>query len=324
MIIAGDVGGTNVRLAYFDSKLKRDPSHLEKYASRDFSDFSSLLKKFIGVLEGKQVKAACFGVAGPVSQGRCQATNLPWVIDANSLQQELGIPNVWLINDLEANAWGLPVLEPQEFLILNPGIEREGNAALISAGTGLGEAGLYWNGQKHLPFACEGGHCGFAPTDEEEIELWRYLKKEFEHVSYERVLSGSGIYHIYRFLIDTQREKEPPSLKGIEDQKEPQKLITEMALKKQCPACEHTLHLFSSIYGGEAGNMALKMLATHTVYVGGGIAPRISSILKEGNFMKAFVDKGRFMPMLSNIPVKVILNDQTALLGAARYGYQKN
>lgn len=324
MIIAGDIGGTNVRLAYFDKAQGREPLYLEKYASRDFSDFSSLLKKFINGLGKKEITAACFGIAGPVQEGRCQATNLPWVVDVKLLSQDLGIPKVFLINDLEANAWGISILRPEEFLVLNQGRELEGNAALISAGTGLGEAGLYWNGKEHLPFACEGGHCDFAPRNEEEIELWSYLKQKFEHVSYERILSGSGIYQIYRFLIDSQREKSVLSSSEVEDLKEPQKVITEMALKKQCPACIHALNLFSSVYGSEAGNIALKMLATHAVYVGGGIAPTIASILKEGHFMKAFVAKGRFMPMLSNISVKVLLNDQTALLGAARYGSKKS
>ncbi|MBS0649642.1 MAG: glucokinase [Verrucomicrobia bacterium] len=323
MIIAGDVGGTNVRLAFFDKGKKRDPLFLEKYRSADFSDFSSLLRKFIETLNGKQVEAACFGVAGPVQNGRCQATNLPWVIDASELSKELGNKKVWLINDLEANAWGVTVLNAEELLVLNGGEKLQGNGALISAGTGLGEAGLYWNGKAHVPFACEGGHTDFAPTDEEQVDLWRYLKGKFEHVSYERVLSGSGIFQIYQFLIDTKKEKQSASLAGVENQKEPQRIITEMALKKECPACVRTIDLFCSIYGSEAGNLALKMLSTHSMYIGGGIAPKISGILKNGRFMKAFTAKGRFLNMLSKIPVQVILNDQTALLGAAQYAQEK-
>ncbi|MBS0653784.1 MAG: glucokinase [Verrucomicrobia bacterium] len=323
MIIAGDVGGTNVRLAFFDKGKNRDPLLLEKYRSADFANFSSLLNKFIETLDGKQVESACFGVAGPVQNGRCQATNLPWVIDARELSEELGIKNVWLINDLEANAWGVTVLKADELLVLNAGEKQQGNGALISAGTGLGEAGLYWNGKSHVPFACEGGHADFAPTDEEQIDLWRYLKGKFEHLSYERVLSGSGIFQIYQFLIDTKKERQDPSLAGLENQKEPQRIITEKALKKECPACIRALDLFCSIYGSEAGNLALKMLSTYGMYIGGGIAPKISGILKSGRFMKAFTAKGRFLTMLSKIPVRVILNDQTALLGAAQYAQEK-
>lgn len=323
MIIAGDVGGTNVRLAFFDKGKNRDPLLLEKYRSADFADFSSLLKKFIETLNGKQVESACFGIAGPVQNGRCQATNLPWVIDARELSEELGIKKVWLINDLEANAWGVTVLKADELKVLNPGEEQQGNAALISAGTGLGEAGLYWNGKSHVPFACEGGHTDFAPIDEEQIDLWRYLKGKFEHVSYERILSGSGIFQIYQFLIEMKNEKQCPAVGNLENQKEPQRIITEKALKKECPTCIRALDLFCSIYGSEAGNLALKMLSTHGMYVGGGIAPKISNILKSGQFMKAFTAKGRFLAMLSKIPVKVILNDQTALLGAAQYAQEK-
>ncbi len=324
MIIAGDVGGTNVRLALFENRGRSSPILQEKYASHDFADFPSLLKTFIGTLKIDGIAKACFGVAGPVIDGRCQTTNLPWVIDSAQLSKDLNIPQVWLINDLEANAWGLRALKPEEFLVLNPGTEQKGNAALISAGTGLGEAGLYWDGKVHHPFACEGGHCDWAPTSEEEVDLWCYLKRKFGHVSYERLLSGSGIYQIYRFLIDTKKEKEDPALNGIKESDEPQKIITEKGLKKQCPACVRTLNLFASIYGSEAGNLALKFLSTHGVYIGGGIAPKIIDVLKAGQFMKSFIAKGRFALMLSKIPVKVVLNDQTALLGAAQYAQEKN
>ncbi len=323
MIIAGDVGGTNVRLAFFDKGKKRESLLLEKYRSADFADFSPLLKQFITTLNGKQVEAACFAVAGPVQNGRCQATNLPWVIDARELSEELGIKKVWLINDVEANAWGITVLKSEELSVLNPGGEQQGNAALISAGTGLGEAGLYWNGKSHVPFACEGGHGDFAPTDEEQVDLWRFLKGKFEHVSYERILSGSGIFQIYQFLVEVKNEKQCPAVQELDNRKEPQRIITEKALKKECPTCLRALDLFCSIYGSEAGNLALKMLSMHGIYIGGGIAPKIRDILKNGRFMKAFIAKGRFATLLSKIPVYVILNDQTALLGAAQYAQEK-
>jgi glucokinase len=323
MIIAGDIGGTNVRLACFDQEVRKGAIFQEKYKSADFPDFSSLLQKFMSSLEGRSIRAACFGIAGPVQNRRCQATNLPWIVDAGALEKEVGISPIGLINDLEANAWGIPLLSPQEFLVLNQGKECRGNGALISAGTGLGEAGLYWNGSDHVPFACEGGHADFAPVDDEQVELWRFLKGRFEHVSYERLLSGSGIFQIYQFLLSTKKEKPDASLIGLENQSEPQRVITEKALKNECPVCVRTLDLFCAIYGSEAGNLALKMLSTHGVYIGGGIAPKIRDVLKKGHFMKAFTAKGRFFELLSHISVKVILNDQTALLGAARYAQQK-
>ncbi len=321
MIIAGDVGGTKVHLALFEKA--RDPIYQKKYQSRNFAEFHLLLQEFMDSAPVKQILAACFGVAGSVHQGRCHTTNLPWVIDATALQKIFSIEQVDIINDLEANAWGVGVLGVTELYTLNAGKSMTGNGALIAAGTGLGEAGLYWNGHRHMPFACEGGHADFAPTTEEEVALWRYLKQQFDHVSYERILSGSGIFRLYRFLVDTGREPENPQVAGKGEREEPQKIITQQALEQFCPTCLHALRLFISIYGTESGNLALKMLARSAFYIGGGIAPQIIHLLKEGQFMEAFVSKGRFRTLLEEIPVQVILNDQTALLGAAVYAQRR-
>ncbi len=324
MFIAGDVGGTKVHLACYEESTPLRSTFDEKYASRDFADFSSLVQQFLSRFEHGSLRSATFGIAGPVKNGVCQATNLPWIISAEKLQKDLGIPQVFLINDLEANAWGLQCLGTGELLELNRGEESTGNQALISAGTGLGEAGLYWDGKTHLPFACEGGHCDFSPTSEEEIDLLRYMQEQFEHVSFERLLSGNGIYQLYRFFVDTKREKENPAITSSTS-KEPQRLVFEQATTKQCPASTRACQLFARIYGAEAGNFALKLLATGGVYVGGGIAPRFVPFLQENDcFMKAFTAKGRFAPLLKAIPVKIVLNDQTALLGAARYGKEKS
>lgn len=317
MIIAGDIGGTKVDLALFQSE--RTPLYQAKYKSQEYNDFASLLKQFIASCPSRHFKAACFGVAGSVQEGKCHTTNLPWVIDADALKKEFSIPNVALINDLEANAWGIRLLNPNELITLNHGRSRQGNAALIAAGTGLGEAGLYWDGKHHYPFATEGGHADFAPTNEEELALWNYLKPRFGHLSYERVLSGVGIFRIYQFLVDTGRCPPNPNLQTLSESDQPQKIITEQAVQNRCSTCVKTLYHFVSIYGTEAGNLALKMLSTHTFYIGGGIAPRVIDILKNGLFMKAFTAKGRFQSLLADIPVKVILNDQTALFGAAEY-----
>ncbi|MBY0530000.1 MAG: glucokinase [Rhabdochlamydiaceae bacterium] len=324
MILAGDVGGTKVHLGLFNPSQQHIVMCEQKYKSRDYETFSSLLIDFLKDHPDVNIESACFGVAGPVHEGRCQATNLPWVIDAKKLSAEMKIPRVWLINDLEANAWGLRCLRREEFYYLNEGRGTEGNRALISAGTGLGEAGLYWNGKTYLPFACEGGHVDFAPRDEDEVELWRYFRAQHPHVSYERLLSGSGLYQIYRFLIDTKREKESAELAGLKEDKEPQRIIGEKAVARSCPACVRAAEIFCSIYGSEAGNLALKMFAVGGVYVGGGIAPKLMPILKSGEFMRSFLAKGRFDTLLSKIPVCVVLNENTALLGAAQYALEKN
>jgi glucokinase len=322
MILAGDIGGTKVRLALFEEKGGSNFVEEEKFASKEFPDFASLLKKYLSVKKRK-ISSASFGVAGPVHDGVCQATNLPWVISEKVLEKELQIQRAHLINDLEANAWGLPCLSENEFAVINIGEEHKGNQALMAAGTGLGEAGLYWDGKSHHPFACEGGHADFAPTDEEQIELLRYLKLQYKHISYERILSGSGLYLLYRFLVDTKRESEIFCVTSLFGKKEPQRVITENAVNGQCPACLRACRLFTSIYGSEAGNLALKFLAVGGVFIGGGIAPHLIEFFKEGKFIQSFSDKGRFSAMLMKIPIKIILNEKTALIGAARYAQEK-
>ena len=324
MILAGDVGGTKVRLALFDpQKEEREFTDEQKFASRDFANFTDLLKKYLEGHQGKQIKCAGFGIAGPVNNDVCKAMNLPWVISAREIEKGLKIPKVYLTNDLLANAWGLRCLAHEEFFTVNRGEAGTGNQALVSAGTGLGEAGLYWDGKSHQPFPSEGGHCDFAPTTEEEIVLWRYLKEQFKHVSYERVLSGAGLFQIYRFLVDSKREKESPFISPISGEKEPQRIITEKAASGECRACAHACRIFTSIYGSAAGNTALKFLAVGGVFLGGGIAPHLLSFFQDERFIEAFISKGRLSSLLSKIPIKIVLNEKTALLGAARYAKEK-
>lgn len=315
MILAGDVGGTKVRLALYDDQMKI--TREEKFASREFSDFTSLLKKFLTSSDGKLICEACFGIAGPVKEGVCKATNLPWEVSARRLESDLKIRKVSLINDLEANAWGIRALSPEEFFTVHAGEAVEGNQALVSAGTGLGEAGLYWDGKSRHPFACEGGHCDFSPTHPEQIELLSYLMRQYKHVSWERILSGSGLLRLYQFLIDTKKEKENPAIAALMQQGEPQRVITEKGVSGECPVCVRACRLFVELYGSEAGNAALKFFAVGGVFLGGGIAPHLLPFFKEGKFMEAFSSKGRLSTVLSQIPVQVILNERTALLGAA-------
>jgi glucokinase len=263
--------------------------------------------------------SACFGVAGPVRNGRVEASNLPWVIDSNRLADELRIRKAVLINDVEANAWGIPTLDPKDVVSLNQvkGAPA-GNQAVIAAGTGLGEAGMYWDGVQHHVFACEGGHGDFAPRNELEMDLLRYLRARFGHVSYERIVSGPGLLNVFHFLRDSGRGTEPKWLADEMLHSDPAAAISKAALDGKCPLSEQALDLFVSIYGAEAGNLALKIMATGGVYLGGGIAPKIVPKLSGPLFMQAFVCKGRMQPLLETMPVKVITNDKTALLGAAR------
>jgi glucokinase len=320
MILAGDIGGTNARLALFSRQgAQLAPVIEETFASRDYPDLSTIVKTFLAS-QPTPPRVACFGVAGPVRQGRTQATNLPWLVEASQLAQALRIDTVLLLNDLESYAYGIPLLTPDDLVVLNRGsADASGNAAVIAAGTGLGQAGLYWDGRQHHPFACEGGHASFAPNDPLQIELLGYLRREFPHVSWERVVSGPGLLNIYRFLRDTGRGEEPVWLAFEMQRRDPAPVISQAALAGTSALCEQALDLFVSLYGSEAGNMALKLMATGGVYVGGGIAPKIVAKLTEPLFMQSFVAKGRLQPLVQDIPVQVIMNDKTALMGAARY-----
>lgn len=324
MILAGDVGGTNTRLAIFDPKDERlTPFALKVYTSRRYGDLTEVISDFLGG-RSERIEFACLAVACPVQGGRCEVPNLAWVVDSRQIAGDLTLDSVEIINDLVANAYGVEALELDDFEVLNEGTEmEEGNAALISAGTGLGEAGLFRDGGRFRPFPSEGGHTDFAPRNEEEIELFRYLKGEFWRVSVERVLSGPGLHNIYRFLRDTGRADETDRLAERISREDPPAVITRAALQGRSVLCERALDLFVSIYGAEAGNLALKVMATGGVYVGGGIAPKIVNKLREGSFLESFFDKGRMRPILENMPIRVILNERAALLGAARRAVQR-
>lgn len=314
MILAGDIGGTNTRLAFFEHGKKVGEE--KKYPSQKYSSLELIVEDF---LEGKKVEKACFGVAGPVRNGKSKVTNLTWALDANELSKSQGIPKVALLNDLEANAYGLRAINKQELYLLHEGQKQIGNQALIAAGTGLGEAGLFWNGKEHIPFACEGGHTDFAPRNEKEVELLLYLSKKFGHVSYERVVSGPGLISIFHFLIDTGKEKWSSSVKAAMEKGDPAKIISEWGGQNKDKACMHALDWFISIYGAEAGNMALKFLSLGGFYIGGGIAPRLVEKIKNGTFHSSFTDKGRFKELLTSIPIWIVMNDDAALLGAAYF-----
>ena len=320
MILAGDIGGTKTHLALFRRK-NRGLAQVrgEIFQSRDYAGLEEAIRKFLPKKK-TAIDGACFGVAGPVLDGRCETTNLPWTIEAESIAKSFGIPTVHLLNDLEATAYGSLFLPDEDFHTLNPGRpQARGNRAVISAGTGLGEAVLFRDGDGYRASASEGGHTDFGPRNPTEIALLEYLLKRHPHVSYERIVSGPGLLNIHQFMKDTGRAEEPERLRKRMAVEDPAAVITEAASTGRPEVCVKTVELFVSIYGAEAGNLALKALAIGGIFLGGGIAPRILPKLSDGAFMEAFVDKGRYASLLRSIPVRIILNETVGLLGAARY-----
>src|SRR5882724_8773151 len=321
MILAGDIGGTRTRLAAFETEGSKLKCVIEKtYASQTHSGLAEIVGDFVKT-EGIPVHSACFGVAGPVRSGRSKISNLPWTIDSGELAKLLKLPSVGLINDLEAYAYGIDALESKDFIALSEGSEdAEGNRAVISARTGLGVAGLYWDGFRHHPFACEGGHADFAPRNELEMELLGYLQKKYGRISCERILSGPGIKNIYDFLRDTKKEDEPQWLREqMSGAPDPPALISQIALENKSSICDRTLSIFVSIYGAETGNCALHFMATGGIFIGGSIAAKIVPKMKDPIFMQSFLNKGRMKALLEDMPVKIVLNDDSGIIGAARY-----
>ncbi len=329
MILAGDVGGTKVHLALYNFDGGRlVPLRDQKFPAADFAKLDDVVHRFLAAEDGhpaadlKDVAAACFGCPGPVRDGRLKLTNLPWTLDARDLRNSLGIEHIFLINDLEANGYGIPELRPEAIAALHDGDgSAVGHRGLLAAGTGLGEALLIWDGKKgHLPLPSEGGHCDFAARSEREVALLEYLQRTLNgRVSFERVVSGLGIKNVYAFLKDDQKMEEPDWLRDRMLTEDPNAVIGQCAEDGSSELCFETMEMFSSAYGAEAGNVALKVLAMGGIYLGGGIAPKILKTLQNGTFSKAFLDKGRMTPLLESIPVRVILDDTCALLGAAAY-----
>jgi glucokinase len=319
MILAGDVGGTKVNLALYDFvNGKLTHTRDKQYKAKEYSGLEEIVKEFV---VAEKITAACFGVPGPVRDGRLRLTNLPWTLDSRELSTRLKIDYVFLINDLQANGYGIAELTSEQIFTLSEGDARQmANRALISAGTGLGEAFMIWDGRDYVPYPSEGGHSDFAPRNEDEIDLLRFLKQKYSgRISFERVVSGQGMPNIYEFLREVRGLDEPAWLAERMSKEDPNVVITELALAAKSEICEKAMDMFVSAYGAEAGNLALKILSLGGLYVGGGIAPRILEKLKDGTFMKAFTDKGRLSQLLVNTPVRIILESRTALMGAAAY-----
>lgn len=324
MILAGDVGGTKVHLALYDFQNgKLHSIRDEKFPAHEFPSLDDVVERFLGDDKDtrSQIIAACFGCPGPVRGGRLKLTNLPWILDVHELVKSLDIEHIFLINDLEANGYGILELTPDKIYTLHAAnTAAVGHRGLISAGTGLGEALLIWDGKHHRPIASEGGHCDFAPRTEREVALLQYLFRTLKgHVSFERVVSGLGIQNIYAYLRDVEKLHEPQWLRDRIASEDPNAVIGECAQDGSSSICFETMKTFSAAYGAEAGNVALKVLAMGGIYLGGGIAPKIIPTLQNGDFIQAFHDKGRLSPLLQSIPVRIILDDTCALLGAAAY-----
>ena len=319
-ILAGDIGGTNTRLALFDTTGTEPGQAIieASYPSPAHPTIEAILEQFIDQHRLNRIDRACFGLAGPVIDQVCETTNLPWIVSAQSVKQQFGFDQVWLLNDLEANAWGIDTLHEADIHSLNPGAGRAiGNRSIISAGTGLGEAGLYWDGNQYQPFPSEGGHSDFSANSSLEYALYESLAEQFGHVSWERLVSGPGIENIYAFLGQYRSATTPDWLQQQINQIGIAPAVSRAAIDKTDPIAAETMALFVELYGREASNHALKIMATGGVYLGGGIAPQILPLLEEGRFMQAFLAKGRMQHIVTAMPVSVILNDKTALMGAA-------
>ena len=322
MILAGDIGGTNARLALYDVQNNEFKlAHMAIFPSRQYAGLDQIVTEFVKSV-GQRPAQACFGIAGPVTNGRVEASNLPWIIEAKRLAEELSIAKAVLINDLEATGWGVGALSSKDLVPLNNVVSISGNIggnqAVIAAGTGLGEGCLYWDGSRYHVFASEGGHCDFAPQGELQVDLYKYLQARYGHVSCERVISGPGLVNVFDFLRDTGRGKPPDWLVAEMVESDAAAAISQAAMKGQCPMCEQALEIFVIAFGAEAGNLALKIKATGGVFLAGGIAPKILPKLATPMFLEAFLSKGRLRHLMEIMPIQVITNDKLALLGAAR------
>src|SRR6266853_664500 len=320
MILAADVGGTKCNLALYQVRgLEYKQLSKRRYESHSFSSFDTIITKFLSEIRdgtteigAEKIEAAGFGVAGPVIDHRVKATNLPWVVDGAALAGQLATDRIVLLNDLEATGYSLALLSSSEISTLNRGVPSpKATQALLAAGTGLGEAILFWNGERYVVASSEGGHADLAPRTEREIELLRHLKQRHEFVSLELILSGRGFRTVHEFLDPSVRH---PSFEGPYDDAAPE--ITRLGLEGQCPVCVQTLDLWTAVYGAEAGNLAVKVLARGGVWVAGGIAVKIRKKLEDGTFFRAFCEKEKFGALLAQVPIQMVLNEEAPLLGA--------
>lgn len=322
-VLAADVGGTKTNLACY----RADGYRVEllcsgSYPSRDYSSFEEIIHRFLAENPGRDPRRICAGVAGPVLDGKVAITNLDWSLDIADIRKASGIGEVTLINDLEATSYGLAGLSSSDLFIIREGeAGLKGNMAVIAPGTGLGEAGLFWDGKAYHPFATEGGHTDFAPRHTQDLDLLQFLQEKVGVVSWEHVVSGMGIHHIYEFLRDTGQLEEPDLLKQkLARTQDPTALISEAAAQKEFEICRETMRIFVRFLAHESCNLVLKIKATGGLFLGGGIPPKIIPMLLEERFYTHYLNCDRMQDLVGSVPIQVILNDKTALVGAAYYG----
>lgn len=322
-MLAGDIGGTKTNLAYF--KATRDELVLvqsKRYPSAEYQSLQEIIRLFLAEANQPMPDRICLGVAGPVIDGKVELTNLNWVLDATELGKQMNVPEVKLLNDLESMAFGLAAIPEEDFITLHKGQPRTGgNMAIIAPGTGLGQAGLYWSTNNYYPFPTEGGHCDFSPRTDLDMDLLRYLQTKYEVVSWEKVIAGPGIYDIYQFLRDVKKHAEPSWLTETwTTDEDPSAVISKAAIQQQAAICVETMDLYVRYLARESSNLVLKMKATGGLFLGGGIPPKIAPLLQQESFYKHYMDCDRMQHLLETVPIRIIKNDKTGLLGAAYYG----
>lgn len=319
LILAGDVGGTKTNLAIFKTTTSGLERTLAKtYSSSDFSSVVEILASFLSA-SGIQPESICLGVAGPVVNGRVELTNLDWILDINDIRESTGVSAVSLLNDLEATAYGLAEFEEDDFITIHEGVYHSGNMAILSPGTGLGEAGLYFDGKFYHPFPTEGGHCDFSPRSEFDFALHQYLQRLYGVVSWEKLVSGPGIHDIYQFLRDDRTMEEPQWLRELMADEDPSAIISQNAMLGKAEICVETMDIFLRYLAREASNLALKMKSTGGIFLGGGIPPKIAPLLQRSSFRENFLDCDRMQHLLQDIPIRIIMNQKAPVLGAANY-----
>jgi glucokinase len=323
IVLAGDLGGTKTNLSFFratDAGL--EPLESKRYASDDYKSCIDVLKQFLTDTKQSAVDRICLGVAGPVLNGKVELTNIGWSLDTEEMKRELMVQKVAMINDLEATAYGLAALRPEDFISVHPGrLADNGNMAIIAPGTGLGEGGLYWSGEHHYPFPTEGGHTGFAPRTETDIALLKALQKKYGVVSYEKVVAGPAIFDIYSFLREQKQYKEPAWLaKAISDPEEAPAAISTAAIEQKDNLCVDTMEYFVRYLAHESANLVMKIKATGGLFLGGGVPPKIAPLLQHKSFYEHYLDCDRMQHLLETVPIRIIKNDKSGLLGAGYYG----
>lgn len=322
-VLAGDIGGTKTNLAIF----KATPGEMKlmqtaRYASAEYTSLTDIIRHFLSDYDLKAPHRISLGVAGPVINGKADLTNLSWVLDEAVMAAALDAEEVVLLNDLEAMAYGLAGLKEEDFILVHPGKPGSvGNMAIIAPGTGLGEAGLYWNGKSYYPFPTEGGHCDFSPRTDLDMELCKYLQQHDTVVSWEKVAAGPAVTSIYTFLRDVKKRDEPAWLTDqLALEKDDSAVISQAALHGKAAIAVETMDMFVRYIARETSNLVLKLKATGGVFLGGGIPPKIAPLLLQQAFYRHFMDCDRMQHLLEAVPIRIIKNDKTGLIGAAYYG----